>query len=108
MMDLYFNENYAKLYEKIDGRSATFTHECAYGKIKNTFILREISTKIDGETYFDIVTPYGYGGPVVTECSDIKKLMESFIEFYLLAADLVKYLILLGHYVSKCHNILLI
>ena len=34
--------------------------------------------------------------------------MEPFIKFDLLAADLMKYFILLGHYVSKCHNFLLI
>ena len=38
----------------------------------------------------------------------VKKLMEPFIKFDLLAADLMKYFILLGHYVSKCHNFLLI
>ena len=82
MMDLYFNENYAKLYERIEGRSATFTHECAFGKIKNTFILRQIETEIDGQTYYDIVTPYGYGGPIIMECSDVQKLMDSYREAF--------------------------
>lgn len=82
MLDLYFNPEYAKLYEHTDGKSDTFYHECEYGKIQNTFILREIDRKLEGETFFDIVTPYGYGGPVATQCSDIKKLMQSYHEVF--------------------------
>lgn len=78
MRDLYFNPNYAKVYEEIDGKSDTFVFESAYGKITNTFILRKIPWEIDGQTYYDIVTPYGYGGPLAEDVTDIKKLMEEY------------------------------
>lgn len=82
MADLYFNPNYAKVYEQIDGRSETFRFSCRYGRMQNTFILRPARWKLDGKTWYDIVTPYGYGGPVVLECTDIKKLMVAYREAF--------------------------
>lgn len=82
MKDLYFNPNYAKVYADIDGCSDTFEFKSPYGKIINTFILRKILLDMGGKTYYDIVTPYGYGGPVAEDVTDIKKLMcEYQIEF---------------------------
>lgn len=78
MTDLYFNPNYAKVYKDIDGDSDTFVFECEYGKITNTFILRKVQWEIEGQTYYDIVTPYGYGGPVTENVTDIQKLMEAY------------------------------
>lgn len=34
------------------------------------FIKREIPLRINNQTYYDIVTPYGYGGPLIEECSE--------------------------------------
>ena len=31
------------------------------------FILREIEHKVDGETYFDVISPYGYSGPLYSQ-----------------------------------------
>lgn len=78
MTDLYFNPEYAKVYADIDGKSETFTFECEHGKITNTFILREIKWKLDGQTYYDIVTPYGYGGPLAENVTDIDALMTAY------------------------------
>lgn len=78
MVDLYFNPEYARLYEKIDGPCDTFTYRCEHGTVQNTFILREIKWKIDGETYYDIVTPYGYGGPLILEYKDKEALIEGY------------------------------
>lgn len=78
MTDLYFNPSYAKVYKDIDGDCDTFIFKCPYGKITNTFILREIEWEIDGEKYFDIVTPYGYGGPKAENVVDITKLMDAY------------------------------
>lgn len=65
-IDLYFDENYGKLYEKIEnGKAKIFEFENEDGKITNQFLIREIPEKVDGKTYYDIVTPYGYGGPVI-------------------------------------------
>ena len=80
MADLYFNPNYAKVYENIDGKSETFYFSCQYGKVQNTFILRPVKWELDEKKWYDIVTPYGYGGPVVLECTDMQKLMEAYHE----------------------------
>ncbi len=72
--DIYFEENYGKLYEHIEnGKVKTFKYEDDNGKISNQFILREIPIKIDDNKYFDIITPYGYGGPIIEKCIQEKK-----------------------------------
>ena len=78
-IDLYFDENYGKLYEKIEnGTSEIFTYEDENGKITNQFLKREIPEKIDEKVFYDLVTPYGYGGPVVEEVNNKEKLLENF------------------------------
>lgn len=64
--DLYFDDRYGMLYEKIEnGKFIKFELETKNGKVTNRFLIREIPEKINGTSYFDIVTPYGYGGPVI-------------------------------------------
>ena len=76
-IDFYFDKNYGKLYEKIDnGQARIFEYEDENGKISSQFLLREVPFQIDDVTYFDITTPYGYGGPVVLYATDRKKLVE--------------------------------
>lgn len=81
MDDIYFKEEYGKLYEKIEhGKCETFEFLHSTGCIKHLFVKREIPMPILGETYYDLVTPYGYGGPVITKCEEGKKqeLVEEF------------------------------
>lgn len=67
--DIYFEENYAKLYEELEkGKTEIFEYEDENGKISNLFIKREIPILLDGKKYYDITTPYGYGGPIIEEC----------------------------------------
>lgn len=75
MQDIYFEPNYGKLYEKIgDGESKFYEFSNEYGKITNLFIQREIPISIDSEEqYFDITTPYGYGGPIIKEVVEGKE-----------------------------------
>lgn len=82
MADLYFNPNYARVYGDIDGRSETFRFQCPYGEMQNTFILRPVKWELDGKCFYDIVTPYGYGGPVVLSCTDMEKLMAAYREAF--------------------------
>lgn len=76
-IDLYFDENYGKLYEKIEnGKAEIFKFECDDGIISNQFIKRNIP---DNKEYFDIITPYGYGGPVINELAGNKeRLLEEY------------------------------
>jgi len=78
MLDLFFNPEYAKVYKEIDGPSETFHFDCEYGSVQNTFIMREVKWKINGKIYYDIVTPYGYGGPVILTCKDTGRLVSAY------------------------------
>lgn len=69
MKDIYFDPNYGKLYEKIeDGICEVYKFNCSIGTIQHMFIKREIPTSINNETYYDLTTPYGYGGPIILNC----------------------------------------
>lgn len=79
MLDIYFEPEYGKLCEPVDnGTCETFTLKTKYGTVKNMFIKRQAPHLLDGEQYFDIVTPYGYGGPVICEATDKEKLLKEY------------------------------
>ena len=70
MIDIYFDKNYGKLYAKTEhGEAVVREFECAAGRVLHQFILRKIESPLK-EDYYDIVTPYGYGGPVITQLND--------------------------------------
>lgn len=85
MSDIYFKEEYGKLYEEIEnGKCYKFILKKEYGSISHLFIKREIFIKIDGKNYYDIITPYGYGGPLIQEYKEgfkEKLINEFYIEF---------------------------
>jgi len=85
-MDIYFEDNYGKLYEKIEsGKAINWYFEFKGCKIKHMFILREIPLKIENGPWYDIVTPYGYGGPVIIEKNvdiDRNALLQAFEESF--------------------------
>lgn len=83
--DIYFDDNYGKLYEKADnGCAVVFMYESPHGKIKHQFIKRRIPAELlpAEEEYYDIVTPYGYGGPLIVEMAGDsgKQLVQEFHE----------------------------
>src|SRR6478735_1307981 len=81
-LDVYFDDNYGKLYEKVEnGKAEIFNFNYKFGIIKNQFIKREIPIRINNEIYYDIVTPYGYGGPVIIKCEE-NKIVSEFIRFH--------------------------
>ncbi len=80
--DIYFLPEYGKLYEEIEnGKVETFKYESDLGLITNMFIKRKIPSKIDGRTYHDITTPYGYGGPIIIKCIN-KEFRNKLVEGY--------------------------
>lgn len=81
MPDIYFDVDYAKLYEKIEkGTVHTISVENEHGSIISHIILRKIPV-LTNEQYYDIVTPYGYGGPIITSLTGEKnKLLDSFYD----------------------------
>ena len=74
--DVYFLPEYAALYEGISGEPAFLFH---YGDDQDAVMMVAVMRSVselpfhefgpgsapDGPNYFDIATPYGYGGPVV-------------------------------------------
>ena len=79
MFDIYFEPNYGKLYEEIEnGTSMEFLYESSLGKVSHLFVKREIPIQINNETYYDIVTPYGYGGPIFIDVKDKTNLIIEF------------------------------
>lgn len=82
-MDIYFKTEYGKLNESIEhGKAETFSFECEHGKVQSVYIKREVPYLIDGVQYYDAITPYGYGGPVITACTDREKLLKAYAKAY--------------------------
>ena len=79
--DVYYNPDYCKLYEESEnGVCETFEYSDENGCVVNVFIKRPVPWMIDGVQYFDIVTPYGYGGPLVIHSTNKQKLIKAFLE----------------------------
>ena len=77
-MDIYFDENYGKLYEAAElGKQEIFEFSCQYGAVRHQFIKRPID-----ERYYDLITPYGYGGPVIVSTTNKEKLVAAFEEAF--------------------------
>lgn len=78
MNDIYFEKDYASLYEEMERGSAEHWElKCEYGSISYSFLKRAIPVQSD-QDYYDIISPYGYGGPVATHVVDKEKLLEQF------------------------------
>lgn len=70
-MDIYFQKEYGIINQYIEkGIAQEFVLNSQYGIIRNMFIKRTIPEQINGKTYFDIISPYGYGGPYIAECKE--------------------------------------
>nr|WP_317279558.1 peptidoglycan bridge formation glycyltransferase FemA/FemB family protein [uncultured Fusobacterium sp.] len=80
-MDIYFEKEYAKLYEKIEnGKIEEFILKSKNGTIKTLFLKRKIEIKVDDKEYYDIITPYGYGGPIILEENNKEELLREYNE----------------------------
>ena len=67
-MDIFFQPEYGKLYEQIEkGECRTFKFSTNKVSIQNVFIIRPVPWPVDDVQYYDVTTPYGYGGPVVID-----------------------------------------
>lgn len=85
LKDLYLEEKYGKLYESIEkGKCEVYEFQSSKGKIRHLFIKRSIPIEIPGGPFYDLVTPYGYGGPVIMEgaAEDKAELVDEFKEAF--------------------------
>ncbi|WP_142825915.1 GNAT family N-acetyltransferase [Planococcus soli] len=71
MKDIYFEKDYGRLYEKIEnGECEEFIFRHELGVVQHLFIKRNIPIELEGEVFYDLVTPYGYGGPRIVSGRD--------------------------------------
>lgn len=84
IQDIYYTTQYFLSALKLDpGEAYLFYFQCADGEVAYPFIKRQVN---QGEPqYFDISTPFGYGGPVLKVRTDssvlVSKFRKSFLEF---------------------------
>jgi hypothetical protein len=72
--DIYFTPQYGRLYERHEGGVCTsFTHQSRLGEVYFQFIKRPLEQFEGFSDYSDIVTPYGYGGPIFLRVNDDDK-----------------------------------
>ncbi|MGL4253946.1 MAG: GNAT family N-acetyltransferase [Fusobacteriaceae bacterium] len=73
--DIYFTEEYGKIYElNGDGKLEIFKFQSEKGGVQYSFLKREIPIKLGEKIYYDITTPYGYGGPLFFDYPDEESL----------------------------------
>lgn len=81
MLDVFFQPEYGKLYEQTEhGECKTFQYSTDTVKIQNVFIKRPVPWLVDGVQYYDVTTPYGYGGPVVVDGTATPESVKSFYD----------------------------
>lgn len=81
--DLYFTPEYGRLYETIEGGTLEVFRFCApEGEVYYQYLKRPVPFPVDGVQYYDAMTPYGYGGPIVVrvEAGRETALVEKFRE----------------------------
>lgn len=77
--DIYYFPQWSELNSVLDGGTAEhYEFQCDYGQIYYPYIKKKISTKVNNQTFYDTVTPYGFNGPVVIAADDKEKLLEEF------------------------------
>lgn len=85
--DIYFTPEYAALYAKPPSQTVEqYIYRSDIGAVVNLFLKRQI--ELSGGEYFDIVTPYGYGGPYIADLKEpehvsllVQGYMEAFAEY---------------------------
>ncbi len=77
--DIYFDERYCRVNERIElGEAVHYEYQSDNGIIISNFVKRRIPLRdVDGD-WFDIRTPYGYGGPLIVKAQNKEKLIEEY------------------------------
>lgn len=82
--DIYFLPEWGEFYEtkEVQGKHAIFEVRHEWGHIYYQFIVRPIPVEMAGPSYYDIITPYGFSGPIILSGDPEKKqqLVEVFEE----------------------------
>lgn len=76
--DIYYTSQYFLSALKLDpGEALLFYYKDEEGEVAYPFIKRHLSNSREN-AYFDITTPFGYGGPVIKAENDYEKLVANF------------------------------
>lgn len=69
--DIYFLPEWGQAYQSKEkgGELRTFEIRNEIGHVYYQFIIREIPLQKEGLKYYDIITPFGFSGPVILECA---------------------------------------
>lgn len=82
MIDIYYTKEYAEASKVLDnGESELFIYSGEEGIIHNRYIKRKVPFILNNKQYFDITTPYGYGGPIVIDKKD-ESLYQAYISAF--------------------------
>ncbi|GIN61997.1 hypothetical protein J27TS8_19900 [Robertmurraya siralis] len=101
-LDVYYTKEYAELFAVIqNGTPNAIYFENENGKVFYSFIKRGIDGT--GELYFDLITPYGYGGPLVEGDPTIIRSFYSLFTEYCLKQNIVSETVTL-HPLLKNHE----
>ncbi|MFC4712914.1 hypothetical protein [Planococcus dechangensis] len=83
-----------------------FEFQNEHGHIKHFFEKREIDIQVNGETYYDLVSPAGFGGPMIVMCSvdqkwdlifDFKRAFEAYCIEQHIVSEAVEFHAPFGH-----------
>lgn len=79
--DIYFSQQYAKLYETPNEQAVCFKFEDKNNIFLFPILRREF--KFNGRTHFDFETAYGYGGPIsnTDDANFISEALQSFYDY---------------------------
>lgn len=108
-IDIYYTKEYCRLYECENSKAYMFVYKEENNSAIYPFLLTAIN--VDGyEGYFDIETPYGYGGPLVQhrDIGFINRFEENFRKFCLeknIIAEFIRFHPLLDNYIIFSKNI---
>ncbi|MDN4605929.1 GNAT family N-acetyltransferase [Sporosarcina highlanderae] len=81
--DIYYHPKWVELYAGLDcGKPGYYKLENDYGTIIYPYVKRVVPYTIEETKYYDIITPYGFNGPCIMDCSNHTKdlLIKSFEE----------------------------
>ncbi len=77
--DIYYLPEWLSLYVRRDGEDyGYYTLQCEHGTVIYPFVKRKAPPLVEGKQYYDIITPYGFNGPYIVECSSKDKLLQTF------------------------------
>jgi len=79
--DVYFTEEYVKLYETNNEKAVCFVYNEGDCYLLFPYLLRMF--QIDNRSYYDFETPYGYGGPIVNtqNCEFAERALNAFYNY---------------------------